>query len=668
VKPCGLAILKKSGHGTQKWGVIGSDGCLRACRIDNRQLSERYAITPSSGKSEAVLSNKDEFFFSCSREICQASRKGIRTKFRDSPLENDISHLFMLNGQLVACSGSLCARVKPNPTTATLPAVIVGGASLGQVLYLGCGDGTLHSFVDTDAHLVHRFPAVITCVASFPRTQIQSFVVIGTADSRITFLNTNEAVVSSLNLNSPATAIAAFDFDKDNFAELLIALEDSTVSLVNLALIETPKVVSSLQLGFNVSNIGIGFVYSADMVSAIVTSQTGQLGIVFVEPKSDRSVLSGKTPKVTEREIEELAGRVRELEQRAAAQATKPPVTAVEATIEVKGDPVLEKFSFLAESDRPIARVALGSSIPITYTARPDCQANISLSPPRRDKVQFGVVIRPLDATATRLAFDFAYEIGRGGNLVCFLSFAKSQFVFSKTFTLKPFGLLKKVGDDLLSKFTDDQLGILRVNGAHSSSAFRDIIDQSLPSALDDEEPQTFASGSIGSLVTVLIHGDSFVAKSVFFPIVVQLRTFILESMNAKKQKVAFETKLGDSCLSTFFGQVKDRLIVVMSAAAFYFKLLALQEVRNSSPTADFGDPETARILQDAADIERAFEGCKHEYHAYLKEVEIFYIEMWRRSNIDASGRVDAIISALKEVRDDTSVQTLIELMKSSPR
>jgi hypothetical protein len=240
--------------------------------------------------------------------------------------------------------------------------------------------------------------------------------------------------------------------------------------------------------------------------------------------------------------------------------------------------------------------------------------------------------------------------------------------VFSKTFTLKPFGLLKKVGDDLLSSFSDDQLGILHVNAAHSSAAFRDIIDQCLPSAIEDDEPQTFASGSIGSLVTVLIPGESFIAKSVYFPIVVQLRSFILESMNAKKQKVAFETKLGDNCISTFFGQMKERLIVVMSAGALYFQLLALQEVRNSSPTADFGDPETARILHDAADIERTFEGCRHEYEAYLKEVEVFYVEMWKRSNIDASGRIDVVIAALKEVRDDASVQALIDLMKAHPR
>jgi hypothetical protein len=379
-------------------------------------------------------------------------------------------------------------------------------------------------------------------------------------------------------------------------------------------------------------------------------------------------VLSGKTPKVTEREIEELSARVKDLEQRATAAGTKAVVSAVEATVEIKGDPVLEKFSFLAESDRPIARAALASSVPMTYTARADCQATIVLSPPCHVKVEYGAVIRPLDATATRLAFDFAYETGHGGHLVCFLTFAKSQFVFSKTFTLKPFGLLKKVGEDLLSQFADDQLGILRVNAAHSASGFRDIIDQCLPSALEDDDPQTFSSGSIGSLVTVLIHGDTFIAKSIFFPIVVQFRTFILESMNAKKQKVAFETKLGDNCLSTFFEQIKERLLTVMSAGALYYKLLALQEVRNSSPTADFGDPDTVRILQDAPDIERTFEACKHEYLAYLKEVEIFYIEMWKRSNIDASGRVDLIVSALKEVRDEQSVQALIDLMKAPPR
>jgi hypothetical protein len=663
VKPCGLAILKKSGHNTQKWGIVGSDGLLRCFRYDNKVLQVRFLGEPASGKPEALISTGDQFVMSFDREIVQFTRKGVRTKIRDSPIENDISHLSFPPNQLIACSGSVCSIARPNTTHANLPSAIVGIAQLGSVSYLACADGSLHSFVSGQTHLVQRMPAPLTCLAAISRSPSQSFIAIGCADSVLRFFDVKEKIVSQVSLGAAATSIAAFDFDRDGFSELLVGLEDSTIVLINLALVETPKVFASLQLGFNVSNIAIGIIYSRDMVSALVTSQTGQVGIVFIEPKTDRSLLTGRTPKVTEQELDQLKMRVSELEVRARAANSRALNAPAEVNIEVKGDPISQKFVFMAESERPIARIALSASIPLTFSARSDCQAVISLSPPKPGK--FAAVVRPIEATATRIAFDFAYETGAGGELACFLSYAKNSAVVNRTFPLKPFGLLKKLTEDPLAHIQENQLGVLIMRAGTSSSALRDLLDNCLPSVLEDDEPQSFASGPIGAVVTVVIHADSFIAKSIFFPIIVQLRTFILEKMNEKRQMVTFETKLGENCIHALFKQVKERLFVVMQAAALYFKLRALQEVRNSSPMGQFGDEETAGILHDAPNIERRFEGCKDEYNAYLTEIVGFYVEMWKKVSIDASGRVPLVTAALKEVRDDESLSALIELMKS---
>ena len=81
-----------------------------------------------------------------------------------------------------------------------------------------------------------------------------------------------------------------------------------------------------------------------------------------------------------------------------------------------------------------------------------------------------------------------------------------------------------------------------------------------------------------------------------------------------------------------------------------------------------FGDEETTRILQDAAEIERKFESCRDQYEAYIEEIKVFYIEMWKKSNIDASNRLSDVLAVLKDVKDEETLGNLIEIMKLSPR
>lgn len=667
VKPCGMAVLKKAGHSTQKFALIGGDGVLHMYRYDNKTLNLRFKAPEGSGKSEAIFSSGDVIFSSFGNSVKTYNRKGLEAKFKDSPFENGVTHIYVGPKEIVyIASISLFTQLNSSYQPVTLSAPIVGITYFGSLIYMGCTDGTVNSYIAGGTQLVHRLPSAVTYITTITRKANQTFLVVACSNSQIYFFDANDKQTASFNLNSPATAIAAYDFDKDGFSELLVALEDSTVSLISVSLLDNPKVLASLQLGFNVSNIAIGMIYSSDMATAIVASQTGQVGLLCVEPRSDRSLLTGKAPKVTEQEIEQLKQAVAELETRSKTSNVKHMTIPAQTNVDIRGDTQSQRFIFITESERPIARVALSSTIPLKYHARSDCQTIISICPPKEHS--HSVVIRPIDASATRLAFDFSYEIGQGGELKCFVSFVKNASVLQKSFTLKPFGLLKKVNDDSLDSVSDDALGILEVSASHASSAFRDLLDNCLPTTIEDDEKQTFASGPIGALVSVVIHQDKFIAKSIFFPIVVQLRNFILESMNKAKQRVSFETKLGDRCITTFFKLIQNRLFEVMQAGALFVKLQALQEVRNSSPGSSFGDEESQRILADAVDIERKFEECREEYDAYLQEIKIFYVEMWKRNNMDASANVNMLMDAVKEVKDDESLNNLIEFMKTTPK
>ena len=598
-------------------------------------------------------------------EIVEINRKGARKTIANSPFNTDVSHLLLHNGQIVACSSSSCAVAKSQSKPATLPATIVGAVSLDNSIFLGCADGTLHSFDGSTVTSLASLPGAITSVNVINRTTTQSYLAVGCADSVLRLYNSSGKKVSEVNLNSAATAVASYDFDKDGFGEMLVALEDNTICLVNLALLELPRLISSLHIGFNVSNLAIGVLYSGDMVSAVVTSQTGQVGLVFVEPKSDRSVLSGKAPKVTEAEIDELKKRVDSLEKQASEAKKKTNAAPSETSVEIKEDPTSQKFVFLVESERPISRIALSSPMPLRLKTRRDCQCVISMSPPKPDKN--GVVVRPLEPGATRIAFDFSYDGGKVGDLRCFISFAKNAAVLEKSFTLKPFGFLRKIDDDpFLKDASPDDVSVLEITSAQTETLLS-AVNQCLPAPLKEGESETFSSGPIGAVVSVLMKGDTFIAKSLFFPIIARMRSYVSERMDASQAHATVYMKLGDNCVNSFFAKVQDNLIDVMKAGAQYNKLKALQEVKNSSPMAQFGGEETTRILQDAPQIEKKFEECQDAYDAFLDEVRSFYLEMWQKSQDEAMNKVPEIIAAVKDVTDADSVQGLIKLMKATP-
>lgn len=669
IKPNGLAILNPT-HKTRKWAVVGSDGELRSYRLKNKEIKTRFVYSTSCNSSEICAISGDSIIVSSKNELISINKKGKGQKFKKLPFEEPITCLAIHNSKIIVASGSLISELKSesgNPTT-SLPSPAVSVIFRDSICYVGCTDGTIATYIGGGLQNIAKLPSALTCLAPLQRTSTQSFIIAGCADCSIRIYNAQDKFVSQITLGSPATSFGYYDFDKDGFAEILVGLEDSTINLINVALIDTPKVLSSLQLGFNVSNIGIGSIFSEDMISALVTSQTGQTGIVFIEPRSNRSVFDSKAPKVTEDEITELKHRISELESQAKKNKVKHAQSIPgQTSIDIRGDPVTQKFVFLVESERPITRVALSSSIPLKYYPRSDCQTVISLCPQKADN--YASIIKPIDQTATRVAFDFSYEIGHGGDLISYVSFAKSAAVLNKNFTLKPFGLLKKVDNDVsIKKLNDDSLAILEVVSPSNTSTLRHLLDNCLPTMLEDDEPQTFSSGAIGSTVTVIVKGDKFLAKSIFLPIIVQLRTFILESMNKAKQNVKFETKLGENCIFTFFKKIEERLFTVMQIGLRYYKLQALQDVRNSSPMANFGDEETTRILQDAPTIEKQFTECRDEYESFIEEVRLFYIEMWKRNNIDASSRVNDLLSALKEVKDEESLSTLIDFMRSKPK
>jgi hypothetical protein len=141
--------------------------------------------------------------------------------------------------------------------------------------------------------------------------------------------------------------------------------------------------------------------------------------------------------------------------------------------------------------------------------------------------------------------------------------------------------------------------------------------------------------------------------------------------MNAAKQSVSFDTKIGPNCLNEFFGQISEKFFFVNKAAAEHMRLVALQEVRNStsisSSLSDMSNDESVRIMQEAEEIEAKYEECENEYKSYISVIESFYIEMWKLSNINASSCIDELHVVLKETVDQDSLKSLIDFMKAQP-
>ncbi|KAH0790760.1 hypothetical protein GPJ56_005355 [Histomonas meleagridis] len=559
----------------------------------------------------------------------------------------------------------MCSLITPNSQFINLSSTITGISCLNDIPYISCSDGSLYTLIGNNAQLVTRLSASINCITTIQRTKDdkETFIVLGCSDSVIRLYNKDDQNVSSITLDSSATAISSYDFDHDGFTELLISLEDCSIVLISLALLDAPKIVSTIQIGFNISNIGIGLIYSSDMISALITSQTGQVGILFIEPKSDKSLLSGKAPKVTESEISQLKSRIEQLEIEAKKNHIQLVTYSGKTNVEVRNDLNNQKFNFLIESQNPISKVSISSTISLTYYPRNDSQIVIIPCQSYKSE-QFSTVIQPSNGSLTRIAFDFSYKIGKSGTLNCFIMFSNSHYMENKSFILKPFGLFKKVNNDVINNIENNDLCVLEINGINSTT----ILENCFSVPIEEDEIQTFEYGTIGSNVTINICGDKFIAKSVFLSIINLLRNYIIKEMNKLKQKVSFETKIGENCINKFFETLGKKFINVMKDAALYFKLKALKEVRNTSPTAKFGSEEAEQIILDAAIIEKKFDDCKNDYYAYIDEIKIFYLEMWKAINIDATKKTEMLLSIIKNVKDEDSLKELIEFMKTIPK
>ena len=66
---------------------------------------------------------------------------------------------------------------------------------------------------------------------------------------------------------------------------------------------------------------------------------------------------------------------------------------------------------------------------------------------------------------------------------------------------------------------------------------------------------------------------------------------------------------------------------------------------------------------------EKKFLECRDEYDAFIEEIKVFYIEMWKNNNnIDPSSRILDLLTALKEVKDEDTLNVLIDFMRSQPK
>ena len=668
INKCGLALMKPGGHNTQKFAFIGSDGLIKCYRFDKNALSQRFIGESNSGHAECVITDNDNLVVSQNQSLIFYNRKGETIETRNIPLDNNVTAILSHGGKIHVATGEYCNTLGVQESTIMFDAPIVGFASVGNVTYTAITTGAVYSFVPGAQQLLHNLPGNCTMIGSVQRTAKEAFLAVGCSDNKLRFYDSLDKEVSSVELPSPPCCISEFDIDKDGFPELFVALENGNVCLVSLSIIETPKVLSSITVGFAATNIAAGYIYSGNLVSALITSQSGHVGIVSAEPRKDRSLLTSIAPKVTQQELNDLRTEVAALEKTMKTASKTITAIPVHTLIELRPDPATESFCLIVESERPISRIAMSATLPITIKSRSDCQTMI-FQAKRKPPVSSGVV-NPVDNSATRVSVDIIYQTGTGGELQVFVNYWNSTAVYNQEFQLKPFGLLKKLQTNPLQEVKDEALSSIEISTSGTSAIFHDIINNCLPNALDEGVPMSFSSGCIAAPVTVMLTGDRFTAKSVFFPIVVQLRSYILSSMNNAKQKVTFDTRLGPQCIKEFFRQISERFFAVNKIAANHMTLTALQEVRNSTAMTNFGldNDEMTRIMQEADEIERNYEACENEYKSYVSMIEQFYIDMWKNSNINATKNLDELRSILKETLDEESLSVLINFMSAQPQ
>jgi len=666
IKSNSLAVLKLSGHSTQKFGFVGSDGELKCYRFDKNIPSLRYKSESSSGCPECVIGNDDCFILSQRKMIHHINRKGEVTKKIPIAFENSISFMIINGGNLIISSGKQVITVGLNNSGLNFPNQIIGLAVCNKVTYIGLANGEIHTYVAGTSQEIHQLNNGISLIESYSRNDGNQYLVVGTQDCKLTFFDNLDKEASSFQLPSPATSLCEIDVDKNGSKELLVSLENGSVCLISMSIFDSPKVINSISIGFSATNIKCGLIYGPNLVSAIVTSQSGHVGILSVEPRVDKSLLTSIAPKVTQSEIDSLKFDVELLESQSKSTVLRNNPIVIQTKIDIKSDPTTQRFVCFVEAERPISRIAISSTIPISYYARSDSQCMISEA--KRKKPISSAIIIPVDTTSLRASFEFSYEIGQGGDFHIFVNYVGSSYVHSREFSLKPFGLLKKMLSNPHADIKDESLSVLVVSSVGSSSVFHSVINNFLPSVLDEGLPVSYSYGCISAPITFIYENEHFYAKSVFFPLIIQIRNYIIESMNELKQQITFDTKIGQNCIHMFFNQIQERLFEVNATASRFLKLTALREVLNSSSKFSFSDDESGMIMKDSNEIIHMYEECKEEFDSYHTMIKQFYIEMWKKDNIGTTEKMEELCSLIKDVRNIDSLKLLIQFMNTIPK
>ncbi|EAY20510.1 hypothetical protein TVAG_238820 [Trichomonas vaginalis G3] len=664
----GLCVFKLAGHVTQKFAFIGSDGVLKYYRFDKNILSQRYESNILSNSNECVIASDDNVIVSQMKGISRYNRKGAHVKTYKIPFDNHITSMIEQGSYIHVASGTMSYTVGVQESAIAYDSPIIGFAVVNNVPYAGIASGNVYSFVPGQSQLVQTLPGSLTMISSVHHTKTDSYLAVGCSDKKLRFYNKLDKEVSSVELQSPATAMSEFDIDKDGYPELFVAMENGNVCLISLALIESPRVLSSISIGFSATNIEAGYIYSANLVSAVVTSQSGHIGIVSAEPRRDRSLLTSIAPKVTEQELDQLRREISALENISKNSSYQRSIVPVQTKMELRGDIYSQSFVMIVESEKPISRVSIGANLPITVKSRNDCQTTIFTA--KRKAPNSSAVIVPVDPNATRITFDISYETGQGGELQAFVNYAGSATVFSKEYQLRPFGLLKKLPTNPLETIKDDSLAVVDLVAADgASSVFHSIVANCFPIPLEEDVTASFSMGVVGAPLSVTLNGDKLTARSLFLPLVIQIRSYILGAMNSQKQSVTFETHLGPNCVNEFFNYIEKRFFEVNKAASDHMKLTALKEVRNSTmaSTSIQANEETARLMAESQEIEKKYEECSAEYFSYIDVIHQFYIEMWKIENINSANCIEELDAVTKEAIDGNSLTSLINFMKASP-
>lgn len=170
---------------------------------------------------------------------------------------------------------------------------IIGVINFENKIYVGLLDGSIYTIHSSKPKLFQTLDSPISLFSKFKRSQKEEFLLVCTSDSNVRIFS--DKVVCSFVVKSPVTASTSYDVDNDGFFEVFFCHEDGYCSLYSLTFFDNPTIISSTFVGFVVTNILAGEIYSAGLCSAVVTSLAGYLGLVSAEVKNDRSLLGSKS-------------------------------------------------------------------------------------------------------------------------------------------------------------------------------------------------------------------------------------------------------------------------------------------------------------------------------------------------------------------------------------